>query len=254
MRRIVAVITAAFAALALGACSEVPVGNKGVSVTQGDINGVENAGLVWHGPLTDIIPISIQTTKWESKTSVYTKDVQQADVAFTVSYRLDPGAVRKTYETYGEEWPTRIIPQVVEESIKGAFGKAEAVKDAINNRGAIQSSIRNDVVAKLRRKSIIVEGFELNDISFSDAFDKANEEKQIAVETANAERNKTVAVQERAKQAIITAEAEAKAMQIKSQALSGNPGLTAYEYATRWDGKMPQIVTSSNAPMLMQIK
>lgn len=242
------------ASFGLAACTEVPVGHKGVSVTQGTLNGVEEAGLVWHGPLTDIVPVSVQTTKWESKTSTYTKDVQQADVKFTVSYRLDPGAVRTTYETYGESWSQSIIPQVVEESIKSSFGKSEAVKDAINNRNSIQSAIFNDIKTKLRKRKIIVEGFELNDISFSKAFDQANEAKQIAVETANAERNKTVAVQERAKQAIITAEAEAKAMQIKSQALAGNPGLTAYEYATRWDGKMPMYVTGSNAPMMMQIK
>lgn len=239
------------ASFGIAACSEVPVGHKGVSVTQGTLNGIEDAGLVWHGPLTDIIPVSVQTQKWEAATSTYTKDVQQAEVKFTVSYRLDPGAVRKTYETYGEAWTTATIPQVVEESIKSAFGKSEAVKDAINNRNAIQSAIFNDIRTKLARKSIIVEGFELNDISFSKAFDQANEAKQIAVETANAERNKTVAVQERAKQKIITAEADAEAMKIKSQALSGNAGLTAYEYAVRWDGKMPMYVTGSNAPMMM---
>jgi prohibitin 2 len=242
------------ASFGLAACSEVPVGSKGVSVTQGTLNGIEDAGLVWHGPLTDIIPISVQTLKWEAETSTYTKDVQQADVKFTVSYRLDPGAVRKTYETYGESWSQATIPQVVEESIKDAFGKSEAVKDAINNRGKIQSAIKADITKKLRKKSVIVEGFELNDISFSKDFDKANEAKQIAVETANAERNKTVAVQERAKQKIITAEADAEAMKIKSQALSGNAGLTAYEYAVRWDGKMPMYVTGSNAPMMMMGK
>lgn len=239
------------ASFGMAACSEVPVGSKGISVTQGTLNGVEEAGLVWHGPLTDIIPMSIQTVKWEAKTSTYTKDVQQADVAYTVSYRLDPGAVRKTYETYGEAWATAIIPQVVEESIKSSFGKSEAVKDAINNRNKIQSAVFNDIQNKLRKRKIIVEGFELNDISFSEAFDQANEQKQIAVETANAERNKTVAVQERAKQKIITAGADAEAMKIKSQALSGNAGLTAYEYAVRWDGKMPMYVTSGSAPMMM---
>lgn len=254
MKKIALFLCLAMFSTGLAGCTEVPVGSKGVSVTQGTLNGVEDAGLVWHGPLTDIIPVSVQTVKLEAQTETYTKDVQQATVKFTVSYRLDPGAVRKTYETYGEAWSTAIIPQVVEESIKSSFGRSEAVKDAINNRNSIQSAIRADITAKLRKKSIIVEGFELNDISFSNEFDNANEAKQIAVETANAERNKTVAVRERAEQRIITAKADAEAMKIKSQALSGNAGLTAYEYAIRWDGKMPMYVTSGNAPMMMQVK
>lgn len=254
MKKMIIAFALAMCSSALAGCSEVPVGSKGVSVTQGTMNGVEDAGLVWHGPFTDIIPVSVQTVKLEAQTETYTKDVQQAAVKFTVSYRLDPKAVRKTYETYGEAWATAIIPQVVEESIKSAFGKSEAVKDAINNRNSIQTAIRNDITVKLRRKAIIVEGFELNDIAFSDDFDSANEAKQIAVETANAERNKTVAVKERAAQKIITAQADAEAMKIKSQALSGNAGLTAYEYAIRWDGKMPMYVTSGNAPMMMQVK
>ena len=33
-------------------------------------------------------------------------------------------------------------------------------------------------------------------------------------------------------------------------ALAGNPGLTAYEYATRWDGHLPNYM-GSNLPMMM---
>ncbi|USM11487.1 high frequency of lysogenization K family protein [Citromicrobium phage vB_CbaS-RXM] len=242
------------ASLGIAACSEVPPGHEAVSVTQGSINGVERAGLVWHGPLTEIIPISLQTQKLEGKTIVYTKDVQQATVKYTVNYRLAGGKTREVFERYGVGYADLLMPQVIEESIKNQFGQSKAVSDAINRRGMVQAKIFDAFRKKMAKKNIVIEGFEINDVSFSDAFDKANEDKQIAVENATKEKNNTVAVRERAEQKVITAKADAEAMKIKSQALSGNPGLTAYEYAIRWDGKMPTYVTGDNAPMMMQVR
>jgi prohibitin 2 len=241
---------AAMATLALAACTEVPVGSKAVVVSQGTFKGVEDSGLVWHGPLTDVIPVNLQQQKWESETSTYTQDVQQAAIKFTLTYRLDPGAVQKVYTSVGQDWETKLIPQVVEETIKAKFGQAEAVKDAINNRAILQQEILVALKTKLKAKSVIVEGFELKDISFSKAFEDAVEQKQIAVEKANAAKNRTVEIEENARQKIITAEADAKAMQIKSAALSGNPGLTAYEAAQRWDGRLPQMVGSGQIPFI----
>ncbi len=238
------------AALALAACTEVPVGSKGVEVSQGTLRGVRDAGLVWHGPLTDVVLYDLKQQKWEETTTVYTKDVQQASVKFALTYRLDPGSVKTIYSTVGEEWASKLVPQVVEQGIKDVFGQAEAVKDAINNRAALQQNILNELRARLKTRHVIVEGFEVKDVSFSKAFEQAVEAKQVAVENANAEKNKTVAVQERANQQIITAKADAEAMRIKSAALSGNPGLTSYEAVQRWNGVLPTMMGSGQVPFI----
>lgn len=244
------IILAALAAMSVAACTEVPVGHKGVVVSQGTFEGVENEGLVWHGPLTDVIPVDLRQIKWESETTAYTKDVQQAGIKFAVTYRLEPTAVKTVYRTVGEDWAAKLIPQVVEESIKSVFGQSEAVKDAINNRSALQQRILAEVRTKLRAKSIIVEGFEIKDVRFSDAFEDAVEAKQVAVENANAEKNKTVAVQERANQAVIQAKAEAEAMRIKTAALAGSPKLVEYEAVQKWNGELPQYMMGGSTPFV----
>lgn len=232
----------AFASLAtLAACTEVPTGHKGVVTRYGAVTGVEGEGLVWYNPITtDVNLIDTRQLKWKSETAAYTKDVQQAKISFALTYRLYGPAVKKVYRTVGADWAETLVPQVVEQSIKDVFGQSEAVKDAINNRAVVQQKIMYEIKRRLRLRYVVVEGFEIQDISFSDAFENAVEAKQVAVENAYAARNKTVEIEERAKQRVIAATADAEAMKIKTAALAGNAKLVEYEAVQRWDGKLPQ--------------
>ncbi len=253
--KIVGLAVLALVLLSVGMCSmeTVEAGNRGVLVSNGKVTGQVGEGLHLVNPFTTVIvPINVRQQKWSQTTEAYTFDVQQAEVSFTLSYALQPGKARWAYQTQGEDWSGNLIPQVVYESIKNVFGKSRAVQDTINNRGVVQQRILAEIRRKLAARNIIVHGFELTNISFSDAFESAVEAKQVAVEIANAERNKTVAVQERANQTLITAKANAEAMRIKSAALSSNPGLTAYEYAIRWNGVMPSTMVGSNTPLFLQ--
>jgi len=235
----------------LAACTEVPNGHRGVVTNYGKINEVASEGLVWYNFWTeDVTLIDMRQIKWNGETQAYTRDVQQAAIKFTLTYRLDPSAVKKVYQTVGPEWASTLVPQVVEQSIKDVFGQSEAVKDAINNRAIVQDKILAEVKRRLKARDVIAMGFELRDISFSAAFEKAVEAKQVAVENANAERNKTVAVQERANQQIITAKADAESMKIKTEALAGNAKLVEYEAVQKWDGVLPTMMMGNTVPFI----
>lgn len=241
----------AMAAASLGACTQIDQGTVGVTKTNGEITSIDGPGLNWYFPITqDIEIVTLQEQKWSNKTIAYTKDVQQAEIQFTVNYRLSgQSVVRKIMTDLGPEWADRILPQMVEKTIKEVFGRSRAVEEAINQRGAVQAEIERILNERLRSRGVVITSFALNDVSFSDAFDKANEAKQVAVENANAERNRTVQVQESAKQAVIKAKAEAEAMQIKTNALAGSPKLVEYEAVQAWretGGKVPTYVVNGN--------
>lgn len=238
-------------AIALAACSEVPTGHRGVITNYGEIVSIESEGLAWYNPIThDSEMIDVRQKKWASETEVYTKDVQQANVSFALTYQLDPKSVKKVFGDVGSNWSEILVPQVVEQSIKDVFGSSEAVKDAINNRPLVQAQILKKVRVGLRRRNVLVTGFEINDIAFSKAFDKANEAKQVAVENAKAEQNKTVAVQERANQRVIAAKADAEAMKIKTAALTGNAKLVEYEAVQKWNGRLPVYMMGNSTPFI----
>jgi hypothetical protein len=72
----------------------------------------------------------------------------------------------------------------------------------------------------------------------------------VAVQRATEEKNKTVQVQEQAKQQVITATAQAESMRIRATALASNPKLVEYEAVQKWDGKLPTQMLGGVTPFL----
>jgi regulator of protease activity HflC (stomatin/prohibitin superfamily) len=104
----------------------------------------------------------------------------------------------------------------------------------------------------LAKKNIVVTGFEINNIDFSKAFEQAVEVKQVAVENANAAVNRTKQVEEEARQRVLAATADARAIEIKAKALSQNPAYADLEWIAAWKatgGKVPHIIVSGDGPM-----
>lgn len=241
-------IVLALTGVSLAACGQVDTGHRGMYSRFGAVsNQVLPEGLHWYNPFTtDLIQVNVQTQKAEGDTATYTRDSQQATIRFTITYQLNPNTVVQTYRQYGENWFDRLAPQVIVASIKDEFGKWNAV-DIINRREEVQQNISNRIVPALRKRNIIVSGFELTGVSYSKAFEEAVEEKQVAVERANAERNRTVQVEEQAKQKVIAAEGEAKAIGLRAAALSQNQNLVEYEAVRKWDGRLPQNMYGGSA-------
>lgn len=92
--------------------------------------------------------------------------------------------------------------------------------------------------------------FQLIDIDYSKKFEGAIEDKVIAEQKAQEAVNNTRRVTEEANQQVITAKAEAEAMEIKAAALAKNKGLTEYEAIQKWDGKLPQYMFGGSVPMV----
>ena len=52
------------------------------------------------------------------------------------------------------------------------------------------------------------------------------------------------------KDGVAAAEAEAKAIKVRADALAKNPNLINYEMVQKWDGKLPQYCLGDNIPLL----
>jgi prohibitin 2 len=238
-------------ALPLAACGQVDTGHRGVFVNFGHPTEVVGEGLHWYNPWSyDLDQVDVRQIKWESSTETYTKDVQQATIKFALTYHLDPNAVLNVYANVGKEWGATLVPQVVQQSIKNVVGRSRAVEDAINNRELVSDAISRDITARLQKRHVIVDGFQIQDISFTQGFEQSVERKQIAVQDAETSKNKTVQVEEQARQRVIAAEADAKAMQIKTAALAGNAKLVEYEAVMKWNGQLPQYMMGNSTPFI----
>jgi regulator of protease activity HflC (stomatin/prohibitin superfamily) len=76
------------------------------------------------------------------------------------------------------------------------------------------------------------------------------EAKMVAIQKAIEEKNRTVQIDEQAKQTVLKAEAEAKSMQIRARALEQNPKLTEWEAVQKWNGTLPQYMLGGAVPFI----
>ena len=219
---------------------QIDAGYRGVKTIWGKVSGESlPEGLYFYNTISsDIYAMDCRTRKATLKTNAYTKDVQQSEVQVTVNYNLNPAFAHIMFQEVGQDYEQKILYPKIISVIKDTFGGWEADKLIANRETAIQA-IFEKLQAVMAPAHIDVTGVALENIDFSAQYERAIEEKQIATQNAIKAMNKTKQIEEEAKQKVLTAQAEAESMRIRSQAISQNQNLIQYEAVQRWDGKLP---------------
>jgi len=149
-----------------------------------------------------------------------------------------------------------VLRPAVQESIKSVTAKYTA-EGLITERAKVGAEIAKGLEEKVTKHGIEIEGFNIVDFKFSDAFDKAIEEKQVA-------QQELIRVRTEQEQQVVKAEAAAKAAEANARAIlvqaeaqaEANAKLAAsltsvlveYEKIQKWDGKLPQV--SGGSPIV----
>jgi prohibitin 2 len=247
------VVLIALLTLGLSGCGvhTVDTGHRGIKVRFGQVEGQAlPEGLYFVDPFTtSIVQMDTRMQRWDDKTDAYTKDVQVSHIAFTLNYQLRPEAAATVFRTVGTDWATKLIGQVIYQDLKDVVAKWDAV-DLIANRQKAADDAQAAIVRDLQQRNIIVSGFFLNDISFSDEFDRAVEAKVIAAQQALQAQNQTERIKQEAQQKVIQAQAEAQSMKIRADALAQNPKLVEWEAVQKWNGVLPQYTMGGAIPFI----
>lgn len=229
----------------------VDQGNTGVKKVLGKVSD-ENlpSGLYFTNPLTTtIIELNNQVQRLEGTTEAYTKDVQKSDITLVINYSLAASASVRMYSEVGMEWAEKLIPQIINGSMKNTIGKWNAI-ELVANRTKAGQEIEDSIANSLKDRGILVSKMELTNIKFDAQFEQAVEDKVTAVQRAEQSKNQTIQVEEQAKQKIITAEADAQAMEIKTNALRQSQDLIFYEAVQKWNGVLPQYFMGDAIPLM----
>lgn len=234
----------------LSSCQTVDTGTKGIEKRFGKIVGEPlSDGLHFFNPFTTHIDkFDIREKKVEGKGACNTKDTQVVEIDYTATFSAEGSKVFELYRQYGQDWiAAASVPAIVEAQIKIAIGKFDA-QELVKNQSDAAHSAMEHVRDALATKNIKLGSLSFRNIDFSPQFEKAVESKVVAEQSAQEAKNKTIQIEEEAKQTIMSAKAEAESMRIKSQALSQNKGLVQFEAVRKWDGKLP-INMYGNAPV-----
>lgn len=227
----------------LGGCGfrVVDTGHRGIEKRFGKLIGEPvPEGLYFYNPFTSsMASFDVQEKQVQGKGICNTRDTQVVDIDYTATFAADGTKVFEIYRQFGADWiKGASIPSIIEAHIKIAIGKYDA-GDLVKNQDAAAHSSFLAVRDALAEKNVRLGTLSFRNIDFSTEFEKAVESKVVAEQSAMQAKNKTVEVEEKAKQTVLTAKAEAESMKIKSAALSQNKGLVSFEAVQKWNGVLP---------------
>ncbi len=224
----------------------VPPGHRGISVTLGKVNPNElPEGITFKWPFIQrILDFPIMQLKADGKAPSFSSDLQNISFSYTVMYRVPASQVVKLFQQYkGEPYATLIEPRV-QEVIKQVTALSRA-EDLVKNR----ERVKDDVLAKLRQAVgdvLQIVDVSLTNIDLSDQLEQAIEQKVVREQEAFAKSFELDKEKKQAEITIVRAEAEAKSVGIKGDALKSAPEVIQLEIAQRWDGKAPLSVSVGN--------
>ena len=240
----------------LAGCGQVDSGYTGLRLSWGKVVSEPlGPGLWFYNPVGgSLVTYDCREQRVDIKMSAYTKDVQSADFEIMVTFSLDQSQLVSLHNEIGPKYADKILMPAVVGVTKDVVGGWEADK-LINGREQATREIYNQVREVLKGKPLRLSAVVLANIDYSDVFEKAIEDKQVAMQNAIRAKNKTQEIEEEARQKVIAAEAEAKSMQIRGDALKSNPGLISLEAIQKWDGKAPQtLVVGDGVKPLLNVK
>ena len=193
-----------------------------------------------------------QTLQLDAAT--YSSDAQTMNVQMTVQYRIHADSAIKIAEQYGtiDTLQTR-IEAIVAEKAKATLSSHKAM-DIIANRASmsplVEDAVRNAIDEKFY---VSIQTVSITNIDFSDAFEKAVEEKMVAEQEqlkANYQNETKLAkATTDAEAKKISAQAEKEANELLQKSLTDE--ILQEMWIEKWDGKLPSTVAGDNGSMIM---
>lgn len=243
-----------------GSWYTIDQGERGVVLRNGAITSIADPGLHWKFPIIDdVVKMDLRTNIMAyDNVAAYSADQQPAMMRVSVNYRLDPTAVADVYTTFGQDGVvSRVLAPRSFETLKTVFGQYTA-KDAVSKRGNLNSDFQTSLIRELGDSGVIVEGVQIENIDFSDEYEKVVEARMKAeVEVAKTqqewEKEKVNAdiVRTQADAAAYkvkaNGEAEAYAIEVRAKALAQNQNLVELMAVEKWNGILPTHQIPSSA-------
>ena len=240
-----------------GSTGVVGAGQRGVLLRFGAVTGTIKAeGLYFKIPFVEEVALmSTQLQKYTASTGSSSRDLQLVTTEVTLNYQLNAGGVAEIYRNMRRDYESRVIQPYIQEAVKSTTADFNA-EELITQRPQVKDELQNLMAERLAPLGIEVVQLSITDFQFSSTFQESIEAKVKAVQEALEAENALRRVEFEAQQAITRAEAEAKGLELqKAQITEQLLALRRIEVQGRavekWNGVMPQVVTSGGpVPML----
>lgn len=190
---------------------EVPAGNVGVVTNFGSVQVVTR-----EPGLHIVIPIVQRVTNVDTRVQPHqfqeidaaSRELQTVRLTGTMNYHIDGQFASDLFQRVGTDFAEKIIDPAFNDFIKTVV-PGYSVNEILAKRDEIRSLAKELLGANLAQYHIIVDDIYIANIAFSDEFQQAIEDKQVAEQRVQTEQQILAQKQIQAQQAVAQAKGEA---------------------------------------------
>lgn len=236
----------------------VPTGHIGVvTLYQNVQDKYLDAGFHWIKPFVeDVHDIDIRTQKYSNTVEGSAKDLQIVNMTMSINYQVKPEKVTELYTKVGKHYNDVILNPALQSSLKASMAQFTA-EEMITKRADVADKITEELNARLD-EYFLISAVNLENIGFTDEYNKAIETKTTNQQKAEAEKAQLEIIKVQNEQKINTAEAEAKVRELQSQSVT-DKSLEQLrleiqrELIQKWNGQFPTTMLGDNPNMLFNL-
>ena len=237
----------------LSSIKTIKSGEVGLKVRFGKIVDTSlSEGLNFKIPFIEkIVKVNIKVQKVELITESSSKDLQTIKTQLAVNYKVLSENAPTLYKTVGNSYEETILTPAIQESIKAVMSNYTA-EQTITKRNEVSDKCLEQIQSKMEKYGIHIAEFNIIDLDFSQAYNQAIEEKQVAeqkVLTAQQELEKTKI---EAEKKIVEARATKEANDLLKQTLTDE--IIMKQFIEKWDGKLPETYAGNDILGIFNLK
>jgi prohibitin 1 len=245
--------------LFFGSYTIVGSGERGVVTHLGAVQqDVLDSGFHFKLPfVTSVHKISVRIQKSDIKTEASSKDMQKVLTEFNINWHPTPAEVNMMFQQTGDEDDvvTNILSPAVAEVLKATTAKLTA-EEIISKRLQLKDEIDETLRARVTKYHVVIDDINLVNLAFSDEFNHAIEQKQIAEQRAlqarydaeKAKRDAEAAVNKAegdAASSLKLAQAQAEGQKLMQRTIT--PEILQLEFYKKWNGQFPEVLVSGSS-------
>ena len=238
----------------------IPAGHTGVALTFGKVEDVVlQEGLHFKVPFVQkIVVVDNRIVKLDVNTEAFSKDLQTITTVVAVNYHVGKENSQTLYKNVGMGFEEVLITPAVNEVLKAVTAKYTAV-ELVSSRAEVSMLLDEGLNEKMNAYGIFINELNIINWDFSEEYINAVEAKQVAeqnlIKTRTEQEQALVIANTEAQKRVIAAEAEANEIKVLAQANAESNRiitesiselLIKYQTVSKWDGKLPPVMSGSD--------
>jgi regulator of protease activity HflC (stomatin/prohibitin superfamily) len=215
--------------------TQVPAGNVGVVTNFGRVQDQTlDPGMHWVPPFfANVTNVDTRVQQHEMKEiDAASSEKQTIKITGMLNYHVDPRFAAQLYQTVGLDFASKVIDPALNDFVK-TVTPDYGIDNVLSHRDEIRSRAIKALGDNLAKYHIVIDDIYISNIAFSDEYQRAIEQKQVAAQQVETEKQvlaqkkiqaeqQQIDAQAQADAAVKIAEGQAKANDLVAKSLNAN--------------------------------